>query len=139
MPSVSGIPIKQIDAAFLTGRAVSFFVGLWCNWTARRSPKLQISVQVRTDLLWLYGVKSQPSATMATHQALNTSGSQQALITSGSQQAMILRPQVQFPRGLLMGYSYNGYYARLLICEIRVRVPTGLLKCFDISYCRVAR
>ena len=130
MPSVSGIPIKQIDAAFLTGRAVSFFVGLWCNWTARRSPKLQISVQVRTDLLWLYGVKSQPSATMATHQALNT---------SGSQQAMILRPQVQFPRGLLMGYSYNGYYARLLICEIRVRVPTGLLKCFDISYCRVAR
>ena len=64
-----------------------------------------------------------------------------------------------------MGYSYNGYYARLLICEIRVRIPddsktphrtngsgrhilnvkirvrlpTGLLKCFDISYCRVAR
>ena len=25
MPSVSGIPIKQIDAAFLTGRAVFFF------------------------------------------------------------------------------------------------------------------
>ena len=84
MPSVSGIPIKQIDAAFLTGRAVSFFVGLWCNWTARRSPKLQISVQVRTDLLWLYGVKSQPSATMATHQALNTSGSEHIRLSTGS-------------------------------------------------------
>ena len=61
--------------------------------------------------------------TSGSQQALNTSGSQQALNTSGSQQALILRPQVQFPRGLLMGYSYNGYYARLLICEIRVRIP----------------
>ena len=72
MHSVSGIPIKQIDAAFLTGRAVSFFVGLWCNWTARRSPKLQISVQVRTDLLWLFSVIG------------NTSGSEHIRLSTGS-------------------------------------------------------
>ena len=75
MHSVSGIPIKQIDAAFLTGRAVSFFVGLWCNWTARWSPKLQISVQVRTDLLWLFSVIG------------NTSGSEPEVVGSNPARA----------------------------------------------------
>ena len=32
-----------------------------------------------------------------------------------------------------MGYSYNGYYTRLLICEIRVRIPGGPLTLQNIG------
>ena len=46
-----------------------------------------------------------------------------ALWCNATRQALTLELRVQIPRGLRMGYSYNGYYARLLICEIRVQIP----------------
>ena len=34
-----------------SGESGFLYIGLWCKWKAWRSPKPQISVQVRTDLL----------------------------------------------------------------------------------------
>ena len=51
------------------------YIGLWCKRKAWRSPKPQISVQVRTDLLWLFSVIG------------NTSGSEPEVVGSNPARA----------------------------------------------------
>ena len=73
---------------------------MWCKRTAQGSPKPQISDHTRTDLLtalWCNG---------------NTSDSDSGITGSN-------------PVRAASGHSYNGYYSRLLICQIRVRISGG--------------
>ena len=51
------------------------YIGLWCKRKAWWSPKPQISVQVRTDLLWLFSVIG------------NTSGSEPEVVGSNPARA----------------------------------------------------
>ena len=86
MYDASGLPVKQIRTAFPAGESGFLYIGLWCKRKAWWSPKPQISVQVRTDLLWLFGVIG------------NTSGSEPEVV--GSNPARVIH-------GLLVQRIYS--------------------------------
>ena len=93
--------MRRKAAKGLVGKTHCNVLGLWCKREARRSPKPQISVQVRTDLLMGYWYNGYYSG------------------------LLIRQIRVQIPGGPLTPHRTNGSGRHILNVEIRVRLPLG--------------